>query len=271
MSKNYMKPGEYSADALMVLAASREVKDNEIIFAGTGLPMIAIMVAQTAHAPNSVAVYEAGTIDNECLSVPLSVGGPRLMYKASTCEGIYEVFGILQRGYTDLGFLGGAEVDRYGNVNCTCIGDYFSPISRFPGPGGNPDINSLSKRVVYIMNQEKRRFSEHVSFITSPGWRVKKYKEDGSFEYVTRQEYFGKNFRGGPSAVITNMAIYRFKADTGEMYLDTFHPGYSVKDVQDNVGFDLDVSLCKGETEPPTYEEVDFLYNQVDVEGLYLK
>lgn len=270
MAKNYVKVGEYSINALMVLAASREVNDYEVIFAGTGLPMIATMLAQSTHAPNSVSVYEAGTIDNEVTALPASVGGPRLIYKPSTCEGIYDVFGFLQRGHADLGFLGGAEVDRYGNVNTTCIGDYFKPASRLPGPGGNPDINSLSKRVVYIMNQEARRFSEHVSYATSPGWRVKKFNDDGSFEYVSRQQMNGSNFRGGPSAIITNMAIFRFR-DDGEIYLDTVHPGFTVDDVRNNIGFDMDLSRCKGETELPTREELDTLYNVIDPEGLFLK
>ncbi len=268
--KNYLQPGEYSIDALMVLAASREVKDFEVIFAGTGLPMIATMLAQSTHAPGSVSVYEAGTVDNKVMALPASVGGPRLTYHPAICEGMYSVFGLLQRGYADLGFLGGAEVDRYGNINCTCIGDYFKPQSRLPGPGGNPDINALAKRVVYIMNQEARRFSEHVSYITSPGWRVKRYKEDGSFEYVSRQECFGSNFRGGPSAIITNMAIFRFRPD-GEIYLDTVHPGFSIQDVRNNIGFDMDLTRCTGETAPPTREELDLLYHHIDPEGLFLK
>jgi glutaconate CoA-transferase subunit B len=270
MAKNYVKPGEYSIDALMVLAASREVKNKEIIFAGTGLPMIATMLAKSTHAPDCISVYEAGTIDNEVTALPASVGGPRLIYKPSTCEGMYGVFGLLQRGYADLGFLGGAEVDRFGNINCTCIGDYLKPDKRLPGPGGNPDINALAKRVVYIMNQEARRFSEHVSYVTSAGWRVKRFKEDGSFEYISRQECFGSNFRGGPSAIITNMAIFRFRPD-GEIYLDTFHPGFSVRDVRDNISFDMDLSRCRGETERPTYEELDLLYKVIDPEGLFLK
>lgn len=270
MSKDYIKPGGYNIDALMVLAASREVKDYELVFAGTGLPMIATMLAKCTHAPNNISVYEAGTVDNEVTALPASVGGPRLTYKPATCEGIYDAFGLLQRGYSDLGFLGGAEVDRYGNVNCTCIGNYLKPEKRLPGPGGNPDINSLSKRVVYIMNQEARRFSEHVSYATSPGWRVKRFKDDGSFEYVSRQEMYGANFRGGPSAVITNMAVFRFRPD-GEIHLDTVHPGFSVEDIRKNIGFDMDLSLCRGETKPPTREELDILYNVIDPEGLFLK
>lgn len=268
--KRYAKPGEYNLAALMVIAAAREVKDGEVVFAGTGLPMVGIMAAQHMHAPNSFLVYEAGTTDGQPISLPASVGGPRCAHRASLVSGVYEVMGMLQRGWIDLGFLGGAEVDKYGNVNCTCIGDYRSPSIRFPGPGGNPDINSLSRRTVYIMLQQKRRFSEQVSYATSPGWRVKRWKDDGTLEWVTREDCYGNNFRGGPEAVITDMAVFRFDKATGLMYLDTIHPGRTVQDIKDNVGFDLDVSRVSGETKPPTYEELELLYKQIDPEGIYL-
>ncbi|MHC1760035.1 MAG: CoA-transferase subunit beta [Negativicutes bacterium] len=266
----YAKPGEYKPSAMMVIAAAREIKDGEVIFGGTGLPMVAIMAAQHMHAPNSYLVYEAGTTDGQPISLPSSVGGPRTAYKASLVSGVYEVMGLLQRGWIDIGFLGGAEVDKYGNVNCTCMGDYRRPTVRFPGPGGNPDINSLSRRTIYIMLQQKRRFSEQVSYATSPGWRVKRWKDDGALEWVSRQECYGKNFRGGPEAVITDMAVFRFNKETGLMYLDTVHPGLTVEDIKQNVGFDLDISRYAGETPPPTYEELDLLFNKIDSEGIYL-
>lgn len=267
---NYAKPGDYKLGALMVIAAAREVRDKEIAFAGTGLPMVGIMAAMRMHAPNAHLVYEAGTTDSMPISLPASVGGPRCGHKAAVISGMADVFGMLQSGWVDLGFLGGAEIDKYGNVNCTCMGDYKHPTARFPGAGGNPDINALAKRTVYIMVQEKRRFSEQVSYATSPGWRVKWWDKDGKMKWLSRREVYGKRFGGGPSAVITDMAVFRFDKETGLMYLDTVHPGRTIEDVKNNVGFDLDVSRCSGETPPPTYEQLDLLYNEIDPEGIFL-
>jgi glutaconate CoA-transferase subunit B len=191
------------------------------------------------------------------------------VYQASVASGIADVFGILQRGWVDLGYLGGAEIDKYGNVNATSIGDYLHPKKRFPGSGGNVDINSLSRRSVFIMVQEKRRFREEVDYVTSPGWRVKRWR-DGKLDWVSRQDCFQQKFRGGPAAVITDMAVFRFDQETGLMYLDTVHPGRTVEDVRQNVGFELDVSRFAGETPPPTYEELDLLYNRIDPEGIFL-
>ena len=263
----YAKPGEYKTNDILAVAAAREVRDGDIVFCGTGLPMLAIMLAQKSHAPNSVCIFEAGTIDGHLRDLPTSVGDARCAYRASLAAGLAEVFySNLQRGHVDLGFLGGAEIDKYGNVNTTVIGDYASPSKRFPGSGGNPDIDSLARRTVFIMVQEKRRFKEHVDYITSPGWWIKKWPGG---EFVPKQEVYGKYFRGGISAVITNMAVFRFD-DDGIMYLDTYHPGFTPEQVKDNCSFDLNISRVSGETKPPTYGELDLLYRVVDPEGIFL-
>lgn len=264
---DYAKPGEYKVMDLLAVAGAREVQDGETVFAGTGLPMLAVTLAQKTSAPSASIIYEAGTIDGRPVHLPASVGDARCEYQASVVSGLFDVFNQLQRGSIDLAFLGGAEIDKYGNVNTTVIGDYSKPQVRLTGSGGNPDINSLARRTVFIMVQEKRRFKESVDYITSPGWRVKKWPGG---EMVHRREAFGSVFRGGPAAVITNMAVFRFDEETGEMYLHTYHPGYSVKDVQENVGFELDVSRCAGETVPPTYHQLYLLYNVIDPEGLFL-
>ncbi len=264
---NYAKPGEYKVMDLLAVAGAREVRDGETVFAGTGLPMLAVTLAQKTNAPGASIIYEAGSIDGRPLHLPASVGDARCEYQASVVSGLFDVFNQLQKGSIDLAFLGGAEIDKYGNVNTTVIGDYLKPQVRLTGSGGNPDINSLARRTVFIMVQEKRRFKESVDYITSPGWRVKKWPGG---EMVHRREAFGSVFRGGPSAVITNMAVFRFDEETGEMYLHTYHPGYSIKDVQENVDFELDVSRCVGETEPPTYHQLYLLYNVIDPEGLFL-
>jgi len=266
--KNHLvKPGEYRPIDLLAVAASREVRDGDVIFAGTGLPMLAIMLAQNTHAPKATCIYEAGTIDGKPIDLPTSVGDARCGYQASIISGLIETFfGQLHCGYIDTAFLGGAEIDQYGNVNTTVIGDYNAPEKRLTGSGGNPDINGLARRTVFIMVQEKRRFKENVDYITSPGWRVRKWPGG---EYVHKKEVYGKYFRGGPEAVITNMGVFRFD-ENGVMYLDTVHPGFTVEQVKDNVSFDLNISRVRGETELPTKREIELLYNVVDPEGIFL-
>lgn len=152
-------------------------------------------------------------------------------------------------------------------MNTTAIGDYRNPTVRFTGSGGNPDIKSLAGRTVFIMAQEKRRFKETVDFIPSPGWRVKQWPGG---EWVSLRKAFGSAFRGGPVAVITDMAVFRFDEETGEMYLHTVHAGFTEKDVQEKVGLKLDVSRCTGETESPTYLALSLLNHVIDPEKLVL-
>jgi glutaconate CoA-transferase subunit B len=257
----------YKGIDLLAVAAAREVKDGDVVFAGTGLPMLAIALAQLYSAPNAVCIYEAGSVDGRPIDLPTSVGDSRCATQSSVAAGLTEAFyGQLHSGYVDLAFLGGAEIDQYGNVNTTVIGDYAHPEKRFTGSGGNPDINSYAKRTVFIMVQEKRRFKEHVDYITSPGWVIPKWP---SGELVPKKEVYGKFFKGGPSAVITNMGVFRFD-ENGLIYLDTVHPGFTSEQVKDNCSFDLNISMCKGETEKPSVEEIDLLYKTVDPEGIFL-
>lgn len=261
------RPGEYTLGDLMTVAAAREVRDKEVVFAGTGMPMIAIMLAQRTHAPRLKLIFEAGTLDGRPKELPTSVGDPRCEVGASVASGLYEAFSIAQRGYVDLGFLGGAEIDEYGNVNTTAIGDYLNPLLRLTGSGGNPDINSFAKRTVYIMVHEKRRFPKNVSYITSPGWRVKNWP---SGEWIHRRELYGGAFRGGPSAVISTAGVFRFDEETGRMYLDTYHPGMSPEKIQEMCEFELDISRVSGETVPPTYEEIHLIHEVLDPDEIFL-
>lgn len=265
-ANDYVKPGEFKPIDLLAVAAAREVMDGEVVFAGTGLPMLAIMLAQLTIAPNAKCIYEAGSVDGRPISLPTSVGDARCIYQASIASGLLDVFGQLQRGRVDLAFLGGAEIDQYGNVNTTAMGGYSPMGKRLTGSGGNSDINSLAKRTVFIMVQEKRRFVERCSYITSPGWRLPKWP---SGEFVHKKEVYGKAFRGGPSAVISNMGVFRFNED-GIIYLDTVHPGVTPEQVKDNCSFDLNISQVSGETQVPTYKELELLYNVVDPEGIFL-
>lgn len=265
--KDYAKPGEFGLADLLCCAAAREVQDNEVVFAGTGLPMVAIMLAQKTHAPNLKLIFEAGTLDGRPPQLPTSVGDARCEVGASKASGLYDTLSIAQRGYVDLGFLGGAEIDQYGNVNTTVIGDYLDPELRLTGSGGNPDINSFASRTVFIMVHEKRRFTEQVSYITSPGWRVKKWPEG---EMVPRQSHYGAAYRGGPSAVISTAGVFRFDEQTGLMYLDTFHPGQTPEGIREQCQFDLDISRAGGETPPPSYQELHLIHEELDPEEIFI-
>lgn len=263
----YAKPEEYGLADLLCCAASREVAENEIVFAGTGLPMVAILLAQKTHAPNLKLIFEAGTLDGRPPEIPTSVGDARCEVGSSVASGLYDAFAINQRGYVDLGYLGGAEVDEYGNVNTTVIGDYLNPELRLTGSGGNPDINSFAKRTVFIMVHEKRRFVENVSYITSPGWRLKNWP---SGEWVHRRELYGAQFRGGPSAVISTLGVFRFDDESGRMYLDTYHPGTTVEQIKEQCQFDLDVSRVSGETLPPTKNELYLIHDVLDPQEIFI-
>lgn len=264
---NYASPEEFNLADLLCCAASREVQDNEIVFAGTGLPMVAIMLAQRTHAPNLKLIFEAGTLDGRPPELPTSVGDARCETGASRSSGLYDAFSIAQRGYVDLGFLGGAEVDQYGNVNTTCIGNYLEPDLRLTGSGGNPDINSFARRTVFIMVHEKRRFVENVSYITSPGWRVKKWPGG---EWVHRRDLYGAAFRGGPSAVISTAGVFRFDDKEGFMYLDTCHPGKTPEEIKEMCQFDLDISRVSGETKVPTREELRIIHEVLDPSEIFI-
>ena len=267
MKKDYASPDEYGLADLLCCAAARDVRDNEVVFAGTGLPMVAIMLAQKTHAPNLELIFEAGSIGALPLELPTSVGDARCEVGASMSSGLHDTFSIAQRGEVDLGYLGGAEVDEYGNVNCTVIGDYLDPDLRLTGSGGSPDINSFAKRTVFIMLHEKRRFTTNVSYITSPGWRLKKWPGG---EWVHRRELYGSAFRGGPSAVISTAGVFRFDDETGRMYLDTCHPGHSPNEINDLCQFELDISRVNGETVPPTREDLHFIHDVLDPEQLFI-
>lgn len=265
--KGYAKTGEYNLADLLCCAAAREVKDHEVVFAGTGLPMVAIMLAQKTHAPNLKLIFEAGTLDGRPPELPTSVGDARCEMGASRASGLYDAFAIAQRGYVDLGFLGGAEVDEYGNVNTTVIGDYLNPELRLTGSGGNPDINSFASRTVFIMVHEKRRFVENVSYITSPGWRVKKWPEG---TWMQRRDLYGSAYRGGPSAVISTLGVFRFDEETGRIYLDTCHPGTTVEMAREQCQFALNTARVSGATLPPTYEELHLIHEVLDPEQIFI-
>ena len=165
------KPGEFILPELMAIAVAHEVRDDDIVFAGTGLPMVGIMTANMLNAPHALLIYESGICDGKTMHVPMSVCDQRAANMSSTLGGLVDTFGYyLQQGFVTLGFLGGAAIDKYGGVNVTSIGDYFQPSHRFTGSGGNSDIGTMARRTAFIILQEKRRFVERNEYTTTPGW-----------------------------------------------------------------------------------------------------
>jgi glutaconate CoA-transferase subunit B len=246
---------------LMAVTAAREIRDAEVVFAGTGLPMLATMLAQRTHAPDCVIVFEAGAVDPRMLHLPMSVGDSRTLAGAAQAAGLFEIFNyILQGGRVDVGFLGSAQIDRYGNLNSTRIGaDRQRPAVRLPGSGGSADVAALARRTIVIARHERRRFPERVDYCTSPGWI------DGG-ETRRATGIYG----GGPAAVVTTMGVIRYRETTREPYLASFHPGLSAQQVQNETGFALDLADAQ-ETPLPGKEELDILRREIDPERIFLK
>jgi glutaconate CoA-transferase subunit B len=259
MTKNYAKLGEYSTLELMAVCGARAIKNGEVVFIGTGLPMIAAMLAKRTHAPKAKIVYEAGFIDSNAIDIALSIADSRLGYRASSAIGLIETLGLmLQGGRVDVGFVGAAQIDEYGNVNTTYIGSFEKPIVRLPGSGGGNDIISSAKRIIIIMTHEKRKMVKKLDYMTSPGF----LNGPGARE---KAGLLG----GGPSLVVTNLCQMDFDPETKRIKLATLHPGVSVHQVLGNTGFDLIVPQNVPITEPPTYEELKLL-REIDPHGIYI-
>ncbi|MFP8890572.1 CoA-transferase subunit beta [Natrialbaceae archaeon A-CW2] len=249
---------DYSATELMVTTAARELCDDESVLVGVGVPNLACNLAKRTHAPDLRMFYESGTIDSDPSSLPLSIGDPVLASGAIGIVPMYQGFSTyLQAGRIDVGFLGGAQIDKWGNINSTVIGDYEDPKVRLPGSGGACEIASNAHRTLVITQHQKRRFPEEVDFITSPGYI-------GGRE--GREEH---GLRGGPEAIITDLAVMRFN-ENGELYVETLHPGVTREDVQENTGWELAFSDDLSTTEPPTQEEIRILREDLDPDGLYI-
>jgi glutaconate CoA-transferase, subunit B len=263
------KVGEFLLPELMAIAVAHEVRDDDIVFAGTGLPMVGIMTANFLNAPHALLIYESGICDGKTMHVPMSVCDQRAANMSSTLGGLVDTFGYyLQQGFVTLGFLGGAAIDKYGGVNVTSIGDYYHPAHRFTGSGGNADIGTMARRTAFIILQEKRRFLERNDYTTTPGWWCWDFKTK---EWKPKREVWkGTPFADcGPVAVVTNMGVYRFD-ENGIIYLESAHPGVTVEQIKENCGFDLNVSRVSGDTPRPTYRELFVLREFVDPELIFL-
>ncbi len=263
------RAGEFILPELMAIAVAHEVRDDDIVFAGTGLPLIGITTANFTTAPHATVIYESGICDSKTMHIPMSVGDHRAANLSSSLGGLVDTFGFyLQQGFITLGFLSGAAIDKYGGVNVTSVGPYYHPEHRFPGSGGNSDIGTMAKRTAFIIVQEKRRFVERNDYTTTPGWWCWNFK---TREWKPKREIWeGTPFADcGPAAVVTNMGVYRFDQD-GIIYLESCHPGITLKEIKENCGFDLNISNIKGETPHPTYRELFVLREFVDPELIFL-
>jgi len=264
------KVGDFHLNEMLAIASSREVNNDDVVFAGTGLPMMGILTAQCLNAPEAVVIYEAGMLDGRSMHIPGTVSDPRAAFMSSQLGGLIDTFGFyLQRGLVTLGYLSGASIDKYGGVNVTFLGgDYYNPKHRFTGSGGNSDIGTMAKRTVFIMIQEKRRFVERNQYTTTPGWWC--YDWPSGDWKPKREVWKGTPFaESGPTGVISNMGVFRFD-DNGEMYLETYHPGVTPEQVKENCSFDLNISKVTGETPKPTYRQLYVLREIVDPERLFL-
>jgi glutaconate CoA-transferase, subunit B len=252
---------EYSSAELMIINAARLLKNGDVVFVGVGQPNLACNLAKRTHAPDLVMIYEAGVIGAEPARLPLSIGDPTLVSGALSVVSMYDIFSnYLQRGNVDVGFLGGAQIDRFGNINATVIGgDYTKPKVRLPGSGGAQEIAAWAKRCYILTPHQKRRFPEKVDFLTSAGYL------DGQ----GGREKAG--LRGqGPVAVVTDLGFLEPDA-TGELVLTALHPGKTAQQAIENTGWPLKLASQVRTTEAITEKELKILREELDPTGIYLK
>lgn len=245
----------YSAIELMICAAARLLEDGVLVVVGTGAPCAAAMLAQKTTAPNLTLMFEAGGVGPRLPRMPISVGDSRTFFQGLMATSMADIMETCQRGMVDYTFLGGAQIDMYGNLNSTQIGsNHERPDVRLPGSGGANDLGSLCWRVLVITPHDKRRFVPHVDFITTPGYL------DGP----GGREKHGLPPNTGPYKVITSLAVLGFHPVSLRMQLESLHPGITLEQVQENTGFELLVRDPIEETPAPDVEHLRILREQVD-------
>lgn len=245
---------EYTKMEMMICAASRYLDDGKTVAVGTGAPCATAMLAQKTTAPNLVILFEAGGVAPTLPQMPISVGDSRTFFRGIMAAGMGEMMTTCCRGMVDYAFLGGAQIDKYGNINSTVIGDYYKPKVRFPGSGGANDFASFCWRTLVMTVHSKSRFVEKVDFVTSPG-------------YLTgpgAREEAGLPPGTGPYKIITDLAVLVFDDATKEMMVESVHPGVEVDKVREETGFELIVPEFVKKTPPPTESELKILRGEVD-------
>lgn len=249
---------DFTASELLCVMSARALEEGQVVFAGVGVPLLAATLAQRLRAPGLTILFEGGTIGPHIVPgrLPPTTNEQRCTRKANMLVSITEVLLLLQRGYVDVGFMGGAQIDQYGNLNSSFIGAADAPAVRLPGTGGGNDISSLTSMIV-AMPLEKRRFVERVDFITSPG-----YLRGGA----SRRE--AGLPAGGMRLVVTDLALFDFDEEAGRMRVKALHPGVTAERVRENTGFELRIAPDAPTTEPPTEEELAAL-RHLDPERIY--
>jgi glutaconate CoA-transferase subunit B len=254
----------FTKSEMMIVAAARALAGQRVCFVGVGLPNIAVNLAKLTVAPELELVYEAGVFGARPARLPLSIGDPTIVSGATAVVSMAELFGFyLQGGLIDVGFLGAAQIDRFGNLNSTVIGAYEEPATRLPGSGGACEIAINARQVFVIMRQSARSFVERIDFRTSPG-------NLGGAEQSERirreQGWLGR----GPSVVVTDLALWHF-GDDGEMRVDALHPAVTLDDVRASVGWDPKVSDALTTTAPPTADELRLIREELDPGGAHTR
>jgi len=250
----------YNPTELLICTASRLMEDETTAFIGTGIPMLAASLAQRRQAPNLVPIFEFGGIGAILEDLPMAVGEARTFHKALAASGICDIMETATRGFIDYGFLGGAQIDPYGNLNSTVIGPHHPPKVRLPGSGGANDVGSLCWQTIIIIRHSRRSFVPKVDFVTTPGYLT------GS----GAREEAGLPPGTGPLYVVSNLALMGFDDETKRMKLLKTQPGISVDEVIAETGFELIIPDQVGTSEPPTSEELCILREEVDRDRLYI-
>ncbi|MEN6327757.1 MAG: CoA-transferase [Syntrophomonas sp.] len=248
----------YSLPELMAASVARELRDGELAFIGVGMPLMAATVAKFTHAPNFNMMVEYGAVGPSPRRLPMcvncAVNNERAYYSGTQRE----VMGAQQAGFVDAACISGAQIDKYGNLNSTCIGDYAKPKVRLAGSGGANDLASSARRTIIMMRQDGRNFVNQLDYLTSPGH----LDGPGSRDKAGLPG-------GGPHTVVTTMGVYRFDDESREMYLEKIHPGVSLEKIKAAVQWELQVSPNLVETEPPTEEQV-MIMRTLDPLAVYL-
>jgi len=244
---------EYNMMEMMICVASRYLEDGKTVAVGTGAPCAAAMLAQKTHSPNLIILFEAGGVAPMLPQMPISVGDSRTFFRAVMAAGMNEMMTTCSRGQVDYAFLGGAQIDKYGNINSTIVGDYYKPKVRFPGSGGANDFASFCWQTMIMTVHSKARFVEKCEFVTSPGF----LSGAGAREAAGLPE-------GGPYKIVTDLAVMGFDDATKAMMVESLHPGVEIDKVQAETGFKLIVPQKVERTPPPTEKELRILREEVD-------
>ena len=253
------KSTQYTQVELMASIAAKMLEDGKSVFVGTGLPVIATMLAQRTHAPNLLIMYEAGGIGPLSPIIPVSVGESRTFYRGIAASSMHDVMSATQAGFVDYGFLGAAQIDMYGNINTTVIGHYERPMVRLPGSGGANDVGSLCHKNIIIMRQDQKRFVNRLDFMTTPG-------------YLTgpgAREKIGLPRNTGPYRVITQLGVYGFEDESKHMRLLLVHPGITIDLIRKNSGCEIIIPKKVGFTIPPSQKELEIL-KKIDPVGMVI-